>query len=430
MKGATFSSVLRNANAVHIHSDACGRMPLNDHMAGPPKTTQLEALHGLARALASGEFRARAVLERACAAVAGGFGFQRVGIVRFLPDTSTLVPFAGHGLTMERSGRCRRRFPSGISVRSRGRSRRGAPCTSRIRARRRRCRSGSRGTSGSALRDRAAHHGRPLPRLHDLRPAREAFSPRRGRGRPADHVRDSDRRFPREGDRARRAASPQRTEEPVHGAHLHELRPRRARSTGRCGRWTSASTSLRTSNAASCGACSPSSRRDSSTWWTACSTSPAWRPTRSGWSRQSTFGRGSQSWRAAVFELSADLTIDVPDDLRATVDPQAFDRVVSNLLVNARRHGGPPVVVTARRNGSDLDVVVEDRGAGVPADFADSLFDRFTRLATNDGEGAGLGLAIARSYARSRRQPHVRASEPAWRPLPAGLASRLIARTS
>jgi signal transduction histidine kinase len=46
-------------------------------------------------------------------------------------------------------------------------------------------------------------------------------------------------------------------------------------------------------------------------------------------------------------------------------------------------------------------VVVEDRGAGVPSDFADRLFDRFTRLATNEGEGAGLGLAIARSYARA-----------------------------
>src|SRR3954462_7010681 len=44
---------------------------------------QLEALHALARALAAGEFRARTVLERACAAVAEGFGFERVGIVRF-----------------------------------------------------------------------------------------------------------------------------------------------------------------------------------------------------------------------------------------------------------------------------------------------------------------------------------------------------------
>src|SRR5205085_11585096 len=60
---------------------------------------QLEALHSLARALAGGEFRARAVLERACAAVADGFGFERVGIIRYVPETSTLVPFAGYGLT-------------------------------------------------------------------------------------------------------------------------------------------------------------------------------------------------------------------------------------------------------------------------------------------------------------------------------------------
>src|SRR5215218_8913070 len=60
---------------------------------------QLEALHALARALAGGEFRARAILERACAAVADGFRFERVGIVRYVPETSTLVPFAAHGLT-------------------------------------------------------------------------------------------------------------------------------------------------------------------------------------------------------------------------------------------------------------------------------------------------------------------------------------------
>src|SRR5690348_10704067 len=62
---------------------------------------QLEALHALARALAGGEFRARTVLERACAAVADGFGFERVGIVRYVPETSTLVPFAGYGLTQD-----------------------------------------------------------------------------------------------------------------------------------------------------------------------------------------------------------------------------------------------------------------------------------------------------------------------------------------
>ena len=39
------------------------------------------------------------MLERACAAVADGFEFERVGIIRFVPETSTLVPFAGYGLT-------------------------------------------------------------------------------------------------------------------------------------------------------------------------------------------------------------------------------------------------------------------------------------------------------------------------------------------
>ena len=39
------------------------------------------------------------MLERACTAVARGFAFERVGIVRYIPETSTLIPFAAHGLT-------------------------------------------------------------------------------------------------------------------------------------------------------------------------------------------------------------------------------------------------------------------------------------------------------------------------------------------
>jgi GAF domain-containing protein len=67
-------------------------------MASKPHI-QLEALHALARALAEGEFRARTVLERACAAVARGFAFERVGIVRYVPETGILLPFVAHGLT-------------------------------------------------------------------------------------------------------------------------------------------------------------------------------------------------------------------------------------------------------------------------------------------------------------------------------------------
>ena len=60
---------------------------------------QLEALHILARALATGEFRARTVLGRACAAVAEAFSFERVGIVRYVPSSRVLIPFVAHGLS-------------------------------------------------------------------------------------------------------------------------------------------------------------------------------------------------------------------------------------------------------------------------------------------------------------------------------------------
>jgi two-component system sensor histidine kinase MtrB len=103
----------------------------------------------------------------------------------------------------------------------------------------------------------------------------------------------------------------------------------------------------------------------------------------------------------SIFDADADLTIDAPPELSAPVDPQAFDRIVSNLLVNARRHGAPPFVVSSTPVGRELWVTVEDRGRGIAAEFVGSVFDRFTRGATDVSEGAGLGLSIAQSYARA-----------------------------
>jgi signal transduction histidine kinase len=106
--------------------------------------------------------------------------------------------------------------------------------------------------------------------------------------------------------------------------------------------------------------------------------------------------------RDLVGAVSADgFELDVPDDLVAYVDAQAFDRIVSNLLANAFRHGAPPVHVSAQQTNGDLLVTIEDRGPGVAEDFVGSLFERFTRGATPSSNGAGLGLSIAQSYARA-----------------------------
>lgn len=97
-----------------------------------------------------------------------------------------------------------------------------------------------------------------------------------------------------------------------------------------------------------------------------------------------------------------EIAVDAPEDLQAVVDPEVFDRIVSNLLVNALRHGEPPFSVRARWRDSELQVLVEDRGRGVPAEFVPDLFERSARATTSRApEGAGLGLAIAQSYARA-----------------------------
>jgi two-component system sensor histidine kinase MtrB len=95
--------------------------------------------------------------------------------------------------------------------------------------------------------------------------------------------------------------------------------------------------------------------------------------------------------------------IAVPPDLEVVVDPTALDRMVSNLVANALRHGAPPVTVTAARRDTHLRVTVEDRGEGVQQEFVPRLFDRFTRSSESRSRtgGSGLGLAIAQAYAQA-----------------------------
>jgi two-component system, OmpR family, sensor histidine kinase MtrB len=99
----------------------------------------------------------------------------------------------------------------------------------------------------------------------------------------------------------------------------------------------------------------------------------------------------------------AQVKIAVPPDLEAAVDPNALDRMLSNLIANALRHGEPPVTVTAARRDTHLRIAVEDRGQGVRSEFVPRLFDRFSRSPESRGrtDGSGLGLAIAQAYARA-----------------------------
>jgi K+-sensing histidine kinase KdpD len=94
-----------------------------------------------------------------------------------------------------------------------------------------------------------------------------------------------------------------------------------------------------------------------------------------------------------------DVTVQVPDDLPlAYADPGLLERVVANLVTNARR-AGPPVLVTGTHEDHLLQLQVIDHGPGVPDADKERMFAPFQRLHDHTTEGGlGLGLAIARGF--------------------------------
>ncbi|MFE6738619.1 sensor histidine kinase [Streptomyces tubercidicus] len=72
-------------------------------------------------------------------------------------------------------------------------------------------------------------------------------------------------------------------------------------------------------------------------------------------------------------------------------DPRRLDRIVANLVVNAHRHGRPPVTVTV----DGAVVTVRDHGPGFPEALLADGPQRFRTGARERGRGHGLGLTIA-----------------------------------
>jgi len=97
-----------------------------------------------------------------------------------------------------------------------------------------------------------------------------------------------------------------------------------------------------------------------------------------------------------------DVRVEVPDGLELNGDRLRLEQALGNLVANAATHGDGAVTVSARRLNGTVELHVEDEGEGVPAEFAERAFERFTRAdEARAGGGAGLGLAIVAAIARA-----------------------------
>ncbi|MEV6129947.1 HAMP domain-containing sensor histidine kinase [Streptomyces violaceusniger] len=86
------------------------------------------------------------------------------------------------------------------------------------------------------------------------------------------------------------------------------------------------------------------------------------------------------------------------DGPKVWTDPRRLTRIVTNLVVNAHRHGREPVEVTVAPDGRT--VTVRDHGTGYPDDLLEKGPQRFRTGVRERGRGHGLGLTIASGQAQ------------------------------
>ncbi len=95
------------------------------------------------------------------------------------------------------------------------------------------------------------------------------------------------------------------------------------------------------------------------------------------------------------------LTVDVPGvDVVLRADERKLKQIAYNLLSNAVKFTPErgAITLSAEVTAGHLAMSVTDTGPGIPAEYADRVFEEFFQL-PGEPEGTGLGLAVARRLA-------------------------------
>ncbi|MCJ2137082.1 ATP-binding protein [Methylobacterium sp. J-026] len=122
-------------------------------------------------------------------------------------------------------------------------------------------------------------------------------------------------------------------------------------------------------------------------------------------------GRGSRLDLGAVARtladdhrvLGRDVVVDAPPSLPFHGREPVLRRALDNLAENAVRYGGR-ARITLEDHDTEVCILVDDDGPGIPPDRIEDMFAPFARLDASRSDetgGTGLGLAIARSAIRA-----------------------------
>ncbi len=110
------------------------------------------------------------------------------------------------------------------------------------------------------------------------------------------------------------------------------------------------------------------------------------------------------SRRIAARNGMAEVPVELAKRMDSIIDTDKlrYERILSNLLANAKNHAGGPTRITIA-NGSApglIQIAVDDHGEGVEPDERIRIFERFARgSAARHRVGTGLGLALVSEHA-------------------------------
>lgn len=93
------------------------------------------------------------------------------------------------------------------------------------------------------------------------------------------------------------------------------------------------------------------------------------------------------------------LVVSVVDSQRVWLDPRRLERVLLNLISNARRHGGAEPTLTVQAN----TVTIRDQGPGFSEELLSAGPQRFRASGANKGAGLGLTIALRQAAAMGAR---------------------------
>lgn len=101
------------------------------------------------------------------------------------------------------------------------------------------------------------------------------------------------------------------------------------------------------------------------------------------------------------------LDVEVPDeDMHLSIDASLIERALRNILDNAIRYGkdGRYLGIQLTANDQSVNVIVKDKGKGIPLEHHAYIFERFYRVDDGrQGEGLGIGLAIVKDIVEAHQ---------------------------